>query len=132
MSRFDAHTERAIYAAARELPDLVYIGAEMRTKVRVETITDRAPTTEENMTRIMEADPIGFLIAVMNGQPLAVFNVKDDEIVIGHTLPSPELRTLAARYLAMIGSPRRNRSNGVSDFEAMVKRRIKGGTKKTP
>lgn len=69
-------TERAIDASFKGqlIPPLVYVPQRLRKGVaRVAfdgTVTINPATPEENDVRIGQADPIGFLIAIMQGQPI--------------------------------------------------------------
>lgn len=130
--KLERQTERAIKAAAKLIPDIVFIAPEFRsTAARVQVITTKPPTRADNMKRIAEADPIGFLVACMNGQPLPEFKINDrvDPVkidIVYHT-PTPELRAVCARYLAMVSNQKRDASTDTgTDFEAMVKNAAKG------
>lgn len=85
MMKLEAYTEKAILLLGGNLPQVVYLPAKLR-KVKLRettdgTITDAPPLPDEQMERIVEADPVGFLIAIMNGQPVITFDVraKDDD-----------------------------------------------------
>ncbi len=56
-------------------------------------VTREAPSVSENVIRInSEADPIGLLIAIANGQPISTFAVNDEgEVITAYeTLPLKE------------------------------------------
>lgn len=56
-------------------------------------ITKKPPTVVENVVRINgEADPIGLLIAIANGQPISTFTIAEDgEVIMAfETLPLKE------------------------------------------
>ena len=63
------------------LPSIVYLPASIRArKTRMTAdgvVTSSDLTAEEQLDRIVQADPIGFLIAVMNGQPIPTFRLID-------------------------------------------------------
>lgn len=131
-TKLERQTERAIKAAAKLIPDIVFLPPEFRsTAARVQVVTTKPPTKAENAKRIAEADPIGFLIAVMNGQPVPEFVVNDHvdpvEVDIKYHNPSLELRSVCARYLAMVSNQKRDpNAETMKDFDAMVKNAAKG------
>lgn len=99
--------KRVIRSSLKLVPPLVYVPLKLRKKpVRVAGmhLTMLRPTADENYRRILDADPVGFLIAVMQGQPLPVFRVTEGaaefEVTCHFDTPSPEARLNAAQFLA--------------------------------
>ncbi len=93
-----ANSELALNAPeGAPVPSGVWLPPTVRDKpLRVShdvAITRQAPSITENTIRIHnEADPIGLLIAIANGQPVSTFSVSDEgEVVIAYeTLPLKE------------------------------------------
>lgn len=107
-----AFTERAMTAAdaQRCIPPIVYLPAALRAH-RI-TITEdnlkvdvKPPTVIGNHVRIAEADPLGFLFALMQGQPIPKFviipNRKDagNTIRVEYEVADITLRTEIAKWL---------------------------------
>lgn len=105
--RIDDFTERAIRSteAGKLIPPIVYLPRRLRgQKVRLTEdnlrYTVDGPTVAETHVKIAGADPIGFLIAVMHGQPIPEFRItRDGAIDVFYTVPDFETRMKAARYL---------------------------------
>lgn len=73
-----SYTEQAV-SALGGVPSVVYLPPMVRPKTRMSAdgVTTDAPySVDEIGKRIVEADPAGFLIAIMNGQPLPVFSLR--------------------------------------------------------
>lgn len=104
----DAFTERAIRAtdAGALIPPIVYLpsrlrGHNQRLTVDHVRITTDAPTVEENHIRIREADPLGFLIALMHGQPIPTFTITPEgSIKIVYEVADLARRETIAKWLA--------------------------------
>ncbi len=104
----DKFTERAIRAvdAGKYLPPIVYLPKRLRgqkTRLTVDQvqITTEPPTIAENHLRILEADPLGFLIAMMHGQPVPEFHVTDEgSLLIQYYVADPQTRIRVAQWLA--------------------------------
>jgi hypothetical protein len=82
MSQLARNTERAItlLTVDRGNPYL-YWPSYMRTGKRIKpdgTVTTNAPTEKEQIERIVEADPLGWLLAAMNGLPMPVLHKNKD------------------------------------------------------
>jgi hypothetical protein len=75
------HTEAAMELLQGQLKELVYLPPETRKRnIRVDAngrATTHPPTEKEQLQRITLADPLGFLLAVMNGQPVVTFGVRN-------------------------------------------------------
>ena len=92
------HSELALKAPPdTPIPSGVWLPPSIRgVAVRVSqdvAITRNPPNVKENVIRIeAESDPIGLLIAIANGQPIANFAVNDDgEVITAYeTLPLKE------------------------------------------
>lgn len=126
--KLERHTERAIKEAAKLIPDIVFLAPEFRkAAARVQIITTEPPTRQENVYRIAEADPIGFLVACMNGQPMPEFKISGDKVDVIYHTPSLELRAVCARYLAMLsnGKGATGKTADGTEFSAMVKNAAK-------
>lgn len=119
--KLSSYTERAIRAteAGKLIPPIVYLPRLLRSKsVLLQTdMPDTAayrvapPTVEDNVVRIQECDPLGFLIAVMHGQPIPEFRVTDTgNICLYYAVPKLQERMRAAEYLA---APKRGPKPGM-------------------
>lgn len=103
-------TERAFRASfdGTLIPPQVYIPVNLRKRVAriTEKVTLNPKTDAEVEQDIALADPTGFLVAVMQGQPIPAFEVRKAgdqvEIILVMQTPSLELRTEAATKLATI------------------------------
>lgn len=101
-------TERAMEAvdAGKFLPPIVYLPRKMRAnglRLTVDNIriTTDPPTVAENHLRIADADPIGFLLAIMHGQPIPAFHIeKDGSLRISYHVYSEDDRKDVAKWLA--------------------------------
>lgn len=103
-------TERAKVAvdAGAGLPPIVFLPASLRAhKSRLTVdhlrITIEPPSVAENHVRIAEADPLGFLIAIMNGQPIPRFRVQGQgemtEVLVDYEVPDMHQRLNVAIWL---------------------------------
>lgn len=120
-------TERAIDATFKGalIPPLVYVPQRIRKgQARISfdgTVTLNAASAAENDKRIAEADPTGFLIAIMQGQPIPRVVVKREGQ--GHVCsvefeePPLECRMRAAETLARV---RVKMKPGDAGYEAMI------------
>jgi hypothetical protein len=94
--RLDDYTERAIRSteAGALIPPIVYLPRRLRgQKVRLTEdnlrYTVDAPTVAENHVKIQGADPVGFLIAIMHGQPIPEFRIaRNGAIDMFYSVPS--------------------------------------------
>jgi hypothetical protein len=105
------YTERAIASVRRQIPRIVYLPAALRGHNQTLTLDGlqvriTGPQITDNHARIAEADPLGHLIAVMNGLPIPRFIVEDGPDggdatvrVVYHT-PTVEEQRDAAKWLA--------------------------------
>jgi hypothetical protein len=102
--RLDDFTERAIRSteAGKLIPPIVYLPRRLRgQKVRLTEdnlrYTVDPPTVTETHVAIAGADPVGFLIAIMHGQPIPEFRIaRDGAIDVFYAVPEFETRTRAA------------------------------------
>lgn len=128
-------TERAIHASLSGIliPPLVYIPAQLRHKkgMRVDfndDVTLKPPSDIENIHRVQKADPIGFLIAIMQGQPIPRIIVsKEGNEYRAHTEfegPSLECRVMAAQHLSKFKGKLKP---GDAGYEAMIERAAAAG-----
>jgi hypothetical protein len=136
---------RAIRAADRILPPRVYVPLGLRQKkIRLEgrKLRTRKPSLVENLARINDADPVGFLIAVMEGQPLPNFIITPDatgfEITVGFEIPTVQQRLNAAAFLGTRAMPKPEAVNPktikekpLSDWDMAVKQAAAGETRDT-
>jgi hypothetical protein len=78
------YTEAAMALLDGKIAEVVYLPPDVRkTKTRINAYghaTNTPLTAKEALDRIIAADPLGFLIAVMNGQPVMTFDVVDKKI----------------------------------------------------
>lgn len=130
-----AFTERAIRAteAGTLIPPIVYLPRSLRRQKMMLTTDNLAltvdpPTVEENHVKIAAADPVGFLIAVMHGQPIPAFHVtKDGGVQLEYVVADLTHRVRVAEYLghkATIRTAARGQRHkqATKDHEAMIAR----------
>jgi hypothetical protein len=106
--RIDDFTERAIRSteAGKLIPPIVYLPRRLRgQKVRLTEdhlrYTVDGPTVAENHVNIQAADPVGFLIAIMHGQPIPEFRIAPNGAIdVYYSVPDFEVRVRVATYLA--------------------------------
>jgi hypothetical protein len=141
-------SERAIEATAATnlVSPLVYLPRKLRgqsARLTVDNlkITADPETMAENHVRIADADPIGFLIAIMQGQPIPRFVVrKDGSVEVHYDIPTMDERQDIAKWLGgkvtfrMTADPKRDTIDGRreqrNDYEAMIKNRVQKTPKK--
>lgn len=125
-------TERAVQATVdgNLIPPHVYVPVSLRKRAARLTEDDHVtvnPKTEAEITlQISKADPVGFLIAIMQGQPIPVFVVRQSpetkqsvEVVLELQTPDLKLRTDVAIELA---SRKGRYKKGDDQYEAMIAR----------
>lgn len=91
------YTERALEQCS--IPAFVYMPRMLRPgdgSVHVKITPDEIL---DNHKRIAMADPIGWNIAVMNGQPIPQFRVDKGELILEYFIPDMATRQRAAEYL---------------------------------
>lgn len=136
------YTERAIEATdlGKLIPPIVYLPSRLRLQGKRLTIdnvrvTVTPPTIAENHIRIAEADPLGFLIAIMNGQPIPSFEITNDgAIVVKYHIPEMKTRERIGQWLANKVTIRTNEVNPGTgnlpkpseEWEALVEAREQG------
>lgn len=105
----EANTERAMRLGADDfaaIPANVWLPPTIRGEkprvVEEVAFVSAPPSVRENIVRIhANCDPIGFLVAVANGQPIACFSVgKNGEINTHYEFPDLEMRVKVMRHLA--------------------------------
>lgn len=130
-------TERAFRASfdGTLIPPQVYIPVNLRKRVAriTEKVTLNPKTDAEVEQDIALADPTGFLVAVMQGQPIPAFEVRKDdkggiEIILVMQTPSLELRTEAALKLAAIRTRTKLKPDSVErkQYERMIEEAADG------
>jgi hypothetical protein len=69
----EAYAEKAFSLVGGKLPEIVYLPPSLRSRT-----TSQDPSTEDDdqLDRIVKADPLGFLFAIMQGKALASFTIK--------------------------------------------------------
>ena len=75
-------TELAVSLLHGKLPDVVWLPPHIRRQARITpegVITKNDPDAAEQLRRITQADPLGFLIALMNGQPVVTFRLRKQD-----------------------------------------------------
>ena len=108
----EAFTERAKLAvdAGEGIPPIVYLPAKLRAhgmRVTVDQlrVTVDPPSVAENHVRIAQADPLGFLIAIMNGQPIPTFVLsgtgEETTVLVKYECPTFKQRKSVAEWLAV-------------------------------
>lgn len=103
-----AFTERAMECvdAAREISPIVYLPRKLRGNKMIVHADDvrvsiTPPDIAGNHLRIAQADPLGFLIAIMNGQPIPAFHIAETGSVrVEYHVPEMEERRDVAKWLA--------------------------------
>lgn len=125
-----AFTERAIDASFKGqlIPPLVYVPHQLRGKAaRVAldgSVTVNPTDAAEDAARIHRSDPTGFLIAVMQGQPIPEFTITRDkqgaiEVALGFVAPLLPERLRAAEHLARVQG---RVKKGDPGYDAMIAR----------
>lgn len=118
--RIDEYTERAIKAteAGALIPPIVYLPRRLRgmtvrlTEDNLRYTVD-PPTVAENHVKIAGADPVGFLIAIMHGQPIPEFRItRNGAIDLYYSTPDFDTRVKVATYLAGKATIVRDYSDG--------------------
>lgn len=106
--KLTAFTERAIRATdlREQINPIVYLPSRLRAHQQRLTIdqirvTVDPPTVAENMIRIKEADPLGFLIALVNGQPIPTFTITaEGSIMVKYEVANLHTRERIAMWMA--------------------------------
>lgn len=118
-------TERALRATFEGtlIPPIVYLPAGLRkSKARIqEHVTLNPRTAAEVEDQIAKADPTGFLIAIMQGQPIPVFVVADDLKSLNVEYRNPDLLLRAEVAMELVRRRRaRGEKPGDTDFETII------------
>lgn len=130
-------TERAISATVDGtlIPPTVYIPVNLRRRgvARVpETVTLNPKTDAEIDNQIALADPVGFLVAIMQGQPIPCFEVgkTNDVLEVRLELRAPDLKLRSDVAIELMRLKRRAASNGdiveKKNYERMIEEAANG------
>lgn len=80
------HTEAAMALLQGKIAEIVYLPPDVRknrTRIKANGQATTAPlSAKETLDRIVAADPIGFLVALMNGQPVMTFDAVDRKVEV--------------------------------------------------
>lgn len=80
------HTEAAMALLEGKIAEVVYLPPDIRkNKLRLKAnghATTAELSAKETLDRILAADPLGFLLAVMNGQPVITFDAVDKKVEV--------------------------------------------------
>jgi hypothetical protein len=79
----ESYTEKAFSLLGGKLPEIVYVPPSLRTRSMQ---AGEATKGEDQIDRVVAADPLGFLFAIMEGKALASFTVKP----INNQTPKPK------------------------------------------
>lgn len=129
-----AFSERALKATmdGTLIPPMVYIPVNLRkSPTRVQDIvTTNAKTADEIKAQIAEADPNGFLIALMQGQPIpsfVMFKREDGTIEVHVEFSTPDLLLRAEVAMELARRNMRIKSNHENDeYNAMIEKAADG------
>lgn len=91
------YTERAMAGFA--IPTFCFVPRELRPGEGKLSVKISASDIIDNHKRIADADPLGWIIAVMNGQPIPHFSVEAGELKLTYCIPDMEARERAAQWL---------------------------------
>lgn len=69
----EAYTEKAFSLLGGKLPEVIYLPPSLRTRPMPQEASN---VYEDQLDRIVKADPLGFLFAIMEGKSLTSFTVK--------------------------------------------------------
>jgi hypothetical protein len=69
----ESYTEKAFSLLGGKLPEVVYLPPSLRTRPMPK---DASTEDEDQLDRIVKADPLGFLFAIMDGKSVPSFTVK--------------------------------------------------------
>lgn len=145
-SSLKAYTEKALEASELLIPSIVYMPRAFRPQkamICADGLRIKISHADimDNHQRIADADPLGFLIAIMQGQPLPEFNIDEKQnVTVSYIIPSIDDRKQCAAFLATRvtfktptayqgGKPKGDLSPGqqhARDFDALVTQRTAG------
>lgn len=78
------YTEAAMALLEGKIAEVVYLPPDVRKhKTRINAYghaTNSPLSSKEALDRIIAADPVGFLLAILNGQPVLTFGVAEKEV----------------------------------------------------
>lgn len=123
------YTTRAMKLEEGTVPEAVFVPPAIRGKMtQVQYVTNGKPTDiSQHVVRIeQEADPVGMLIAVANGQPIPTFRVTEegDVEVVFETLPLadriPVMKFLSDKILPRMSVNKKIEEKGDSEWEATL------------
>lgn len=131
----EEYTERAIRAteSGTLIPPLVYIPMRMRARLARTmedgvTVTTNPATVEENNLRVANADPVGMLIAMMQGQPIPSFEIRagkqPGELAVFTNFMVADIPLRAEIAMKLVAMQRRipRTDAEAAQYEAMIKR----------
>ena len=138
-----AFSERAIEGALTRtfIPPIVYIPASLRKRGSRLNLADHVtlnPASEaENDQRIAKADPVGFLIAMMQGQPVPAFELSKAPngtsiIKLDWRVADLMLRSEIAMELIRLRRRARDAGKSTDDYDAMIAKAAEGDDAQTP
>jgi hypothetical protein len=130
--RLRKYTERCLNALdLGAVPPQCYVPLGFRhiqTRITIEgNLTSSYPTPGEYAIRIAAADPMGMLLAMMQGQPIPEFEIDDNfvrdktEVKINWRVADPDTRAWIAVQLANIQKRQKVKKAGDEEYEAMIK-----------
>lgn len=123
------YTTRAMKLEEGTVPEAVFVPPAIRGKMtQVQYVTNGKPTEiSQHVVRIeQEADPVGMLIAVANGQPIPTFRVTEegDVEVVFETLPLadriPVMKFLADKILPRMSVNKKIEPGKDDEWEATL------------
>ena len=125
------YTERALAGAT--IPSFCFVPRGLRPGVGKMNVSITNAEIVDNHKRIAEADPLGWQIAVMNGQPIPHFTVEKGELLLTYMIPTPDMRQRASEWLgqrvtfkvphAYKNSPISATVQHANDYNAMIEQR---------
>jgi len=130
-------SERAVEGAlaGTYIPPMVYIPASLRKRGARLNITDQVtlnpPSSAENDDRIAKADPVGFLIAMMQGQPVPAFELSkapngSSIVKLDWRIADLALRAEIAMELVALRRKAASSNRSTDDYDAMIAKAAEG------
>jgi hypothetical protein len=120
-------TERALKATFEGtlIPPIVYLPAGLRKqRARIqEHVTLNPRSAAEIEDQIAKADPVGFLIAIMQGQPIPVFvvtSLDDGQQRLNLEYRNPDLLLRAEVAMELLRRRKRDPKNDNADFDKII------------
>lgn len=125
------YTERCLNALdLSDMPPVVYVPYGLRREVRLAwdgSVTKAPPDAKENLLRVSRSDPLGLLVAMMQGQPVPTYRVTKDaegkfSVQTDLEVPTLELRAHIAEEVIRIYGKSVGRGTAPSDYDVMIER----------